>query len=265
MDYKKIVAHLDRIANVVESRGLIQEAASIDAVSDTIEAMAGVPNIDVKKIPWNIIQKARQEGVDLTDESVVLKLIQQGISQGIRPSGSSIEASQEAEAAAMSKALGALALTLMGIFPAAAQQFERGWTKMDPTEISDPATAKAQQYRDTQKEINKEVYNMGIKQSPKTPADSLALLETTKRNPQVVEYSDAFGNKATLVTYQDGSVEYTGDILVGGVSQRQLWENKGVKLKPGPYANKEGRVDQNTPVEAAPASGAPATGASARS
>ena len=149
MDYKKIVAHLDRIANVVESRGLVSEAASIDAVSDTIEAFMGGPQIDVKKIPWNIIQKARQDGIDLTDENVVKRIIQEGIKQGIKPSQGS---SQGIEAGAMAKGVGALALTLMGIFPAVAQQYERGWTKMDPTEISDPATAKAQEFRDTKNE-----------------------------------------------------------------------------------------------------------------
>jgi hypothetical protein len=229
--YVELAKRLDDVADGLESRGCVKEAADLDRISNTLEMLEAGSIVSPKAQAM-----AREMGINLTPETAA-KII----AEHYDPQAGPITDVQAAGAAGRLGMLAALLVSgLLG------QVEAKG-----PITIDTPFGQKTYSARDLKQLSRREpktfalvmeqVADQGI---DKALAGEKAegLRRQQKRTPGMTgqekvvadrkELSDQFGNRATLITYQDGTKELEGDILQGGVSFRKMMEDKGV-VAPG--------------------------------
>lgn len=226
LNYAKIAGYLDNIADRVEAAGFKKEASEIDAVSDTLEAMA--------KFPPQAVELARSLGINLTPQNaaeIVKKYFDPKVTGDM---------SKEALMTPKVKSLAFLAALLVSNFIGSVEAKGKPITVRFPTGT---VTYTAQDLKQLEKGDPKsfavvmDVYEKQQAEATSTAEISKSNLDRMKgqEKPQgydkptknIEEMNDEFGNSARLVTYTDGTKKLEGDIYHGGVSFRDKLTRSG--------------------------------------
>jgi hypothetical protein len=225
--YKKVASDIDYVIKQIVSRGKIREAYSLYKVAQVIEAL--------DKFPPDIVQLAKDIGVILTPENIAEIIT--------KYSNPSIPMDMNKEAFDMksrTKSLALLAAMLVNTFISSVE------AKGKPITVNTnfgPKTYTAQELKQLKKtdpksfsiilklymeqqdsrmdvENKKELHEQVMKGKPLPGKEMKAVKERE-------DLEDDFGNKARLITYEDGTKKLEGDILHGGVSLRKKLLERG--------------------------------------
>jgi len=239
-----IVEVLEKIADKCESQGMVREATELDIVANTLEREAGMMDF-FKSIPGQAKELAKSLGVNLTPDKIidVVKRYYDpknlGGAEGMRTVGPE-QFMKAAASMGTAKMMAALAAMLVSGFISQIEargtpitiQSPFGEKTYSPKEIhqiskTDPKSfaiimeqaqkqqSEGQQVAQTRQQTQEQ------SQKAQKPGDNMKQTKDTEMK------SDAFGNQAKLVTFQDGSKQLEGDMLFGGKSLRTLMEQKG--------------------------------------
>jgi alkylhydroperoxidase/carboxymuconolactone decarboxylase family protein YurZ len=254
----EISERLDKIASLLEEKGLIKEAYEIDEITDTIEAMT--------KFPPEAVELAKELGIRLTPETaseIVKKYYKPGMEQKLKQEGL-----LDKEAFGLSPKTKKLILLAALLANTLIPQAEAKTRDIDMYKIPDfPIVVKFDQLRGVSRGSDERLYDPDdLKDLKKRDPKSFKIVmdaynkqqeekqklrdlrkktmeqaqETLKKMPEKikkVKYTDLlrdeFGNTGTLITYEDGSKDLLGDIIENGRSLRSILEKKGeIKVDP---------------------------------
>jgi len=225
--YQKVATDIDRVIKQVISKGRIREAYSLYKISQVVEAL--------NKFPPEAVQLAKELGITLTPENaaeIVAKYSNPAISADI---------SKEAlDMKSQAKSLALLAALLANTFISSVE------AKGKPITINTnfgPKTYSAQELKQLKKSDPKSfsivmgLYNkqqgsrMDVEEKNVLHEKQVAQMPKPGEEMKTVkdreDLEDEFGNKARLITYEDGTKKLEGDILHGGVSLRKKLLSRG--------------------------------------
>lgn len=227
--YTKLAQRLDLVADGLESRGCVREAADLDSISNTLEMLEAANSSSI--VSPQAQSLARDMGINLTPDTAA-KLI----AEHYDPQAGT---GTDVMAASAGGRLGMLAALLVSGFLGQIQAQgpitvdtpfgQKTYTARDLKQLSrqDPKSFALVMKRVEEQGIDRSLAgekSEGIqRQQARTPGMTGKERVVSDRQ----ELKDQFGNTATLITYRDGTKELEGDISQGGVSFRKMMEDKG--------------------------------------
>lgn len=230
--YAKLAQRIDAVADGLESRGCVKEAADLDRISNTLEMLEAASIVNPKAQAL-----AREMGINLTPETAA-KIVAEHYNP---QAGGPVEDVMAASPAGRLGMLAALLVSgLLGQVEAKGPITintpfgQKTYTARDLKQLSrrDPKTFAVVMEQAGEQGIDKALAGEKAEGIQRQQQRSPGMTGKEKVVADREELSDQFGNKATLITYQDDTKELQGDILQGGVSFRKMMENKGV-IPPG--------------------------------
>lgn len=250
MDVKTahIIEALESVAQKCESLGMIKEATCLDVVANTLEREAGILSL-MGKIPEKAKTLAKSLGINLTADKVidiVTKYFDPKLMGGAEEMRVfSPDFSEKVAALGTGKMLGLLAAILVSGFISQVEASRNPVTVKTP--FGSEKTYTSKDLRQLSKTDPKS-FTIVMEQIMKQDAEGSAVAQKRQQTQEQARgtklpgeglktvkdrdiKSDAFGNEATLVTYQDGTKQLDGDIMHGGKSLRTLLEQKGELVK----------------------------------
>lgn len=247
INYTKIAAMLDKVANSLEELGDIKSAYEIDKITDTIEAMA--------KFPPEVVQLAQELGIRLTPETAAKIVAEHYDPKSEQQLKQELSTKEAMKVSMKAKKLALLAMLLANTFlsQVRAEKLDKPiivnipgfegkgrqeyiYTPDDLEQLKkrDPKTYAVimdlYYKQQAQGELAKERREFIRRQQEKTQKGQPATMKKVKRQELL---HDEFGNTATFTIYEDGSKELLGDIIENGRSLRTTLEKAGeIKVDP---------------------------------